>query len=298
MECLVPVYFLATEAPLTLGRMPSSMVLASLGLPTMSAPAHPTGPSPPLLYSESGVTSSPVVDGSTLAPRLAATVPFPPSQGFSLGHGFPLIPQKLVTKIEHFEFFNMAELLPDNVELSRKTEALSVPSTCLPKVPKKRELSHDYKGLLAWVICFCTYAAIAARKQPRKTQQLLAYMATIVREALRFDCKGWIAYDNMFRQQVAKNQETDWSSLVSMFYSLSFLSQRVDSMTCTRCMSPDHVDKDCALNSLEDSPTAPMPQTVQRADGGTRTAVRRRKRDGTPGPSNKQSLVGSLLLLE
>ena len=232
MECLVPVYFLATKAPPTLGWMPSSMILASLGLPTVSGPAPLTGPSPPLLYSESVVSSSPVVDGSTLAPRLAATVPFPPSQGFSLGHGFPLIPQKLVTKIEHFKIFNMAQLLPDNVELSRKTEALSVPLTCLPKVPKKAELSHDYKGLLAWVICFCTYASIAARKQLQKTQQLLAYMAIIV---------------------------------------------RVDSIICTRCMSPDHLDKDYTLNSLEDNPTAPVPQTVQRADGGTCTAVHRRK---------------------
>ena len=156
----------------------------------MSAPAQLTDPSPPLLYSENSLSSPLVVDGSTLTLWLVATVPIPPFQGFFLEHGFPLIPQKLVMKIEHFKFFNMAELLPDDVELARKTETLLVPSTCLPKVSKKRELSHDYKGLLAWVICFCTYAAIAGRKQPLKTQQLLAYMVTIVREALLSNCKG------------------------------------------------------------------------------------------------------------
>ena len=197
------------------------------------------------------VSSAPAEYGPLLHSNVATLSP--QRQGFSLGHGFPLIPPKLVAKIEQFEFFNMAELLPDNVELSRKTEAVSTPSTCLPKVPKKRELSHDYKGLLAWVICFSTYAAIAVRKRPEMTQQLLAYQATIVREALRFDCKGWIGYDNMFRQQVAKSQDTDWSTLVSMFYSLTFLSQRVESVTCTKCMSPDHQDAECALNSLEDS---------------------------------------------
>ena len=102
--------------------------------------------------------------------------------------------------------------------------------------PKKRELSHDHKGLLAWVICFSTYAAIITKKQPEKTQQLLAYQATIVRGALRFDCKGWIGYDNMFRQQVAKS---------------------------TKCMSPDHQDADCALNSLEDSHFSPVAHPLQ-----------------------------------
>ena len=70
----------------------------------------------------------------------SVATPSPQRQGFSLGHGFPLIPPKMVAKIEQFEFFNMAELLPDNIELSRKTEAVSTPSTCLPKVSRKREL--------------------------------------------------------------------------------------------------------------------------------------------------------------
>ena len=42
--------------------------------------------------------------------------------GFSLGHGFPLIPPKLVVKIQKWEYVSMAELLPDNLELTRRSQ--------------------------------------------------------------------------------------------------------------------------------------------------------------------------------
>ena len=39
--------------------------------------------------------------------------------------------------------------------------------------------------------------------------------------------------------------------LHTMFYSLTFLSQHVDTTTCPRCVGPDHGKGDCALASLE-----------------------------------------------
>ena len=36
-----------------------------------------------------------------------------------------------------------------------------------------------------------------------------------------------------------------------MFYSLSFLSQRVEALTCPKCIAPDHSKSKCALSSLE-----------------------------------------------
>ena len=260
--------------------MTNPAILASLGLPAVSTGTVP----PPSLFSGSSST----VVGAMARPSTSSSILCRESPGFSLGHGFPLIPSKLVFKIEQFEFFTMAEILPDNIELSRKTEAVSAPSTCLPKVPKKREFSHDYKGLLAWVICFSTYAA---RKNPERMQQFWAYQATIVREALRFDCQGWIGCNTMFRQQVAKNHETDWSSLVSMFYSLTFLSE---SVTCSKCMSPDHSERNCALNYLEDSCFTQSsqhqpPVSKFRAEVNPRPPSRRRRRDGGPAPPGTQS---------
>ena len=82
--------------------MPYPAILASLGRRWVSARYH-------LFPMFSGSTSS-------AAPRLSASIYHQEPQGFSLGQGFPLIPAKLVSKIERFEYFNMAELLPDNVE--------------------------------------------------------------------------------------------------------------------------------------------------------------------------------------
>ena len=79
-----------------------------------------------------------------------------PSQGFSLGHGFPIIPAKMVNKLQKWEFVNMSELLPDNLELARRSADSRVATSCATvKSPKKRELSEDWRGLIAWSVCLC-----------------------------------------------------------------------------------------------------------------------------------------------
>ena len=113
-----------------------------------------------------------------------------------------------------------------------------------PQKPQRRELSEDWKGLVAWSVCFSTYVAIIAKEHPEKFQQLLAYHAIILIEAFRFRCKGWLSYDKVFREHIEKEPDSNWSMLHPMFYSLSFLSQRVEALTCPRCMAPD-------LSSLE-----------------------------------------------
>ena len=75
--------------------------------------------------------------------------------GFFLGHGFPLIPAKLLSKTQKWEYVNMADLLPDNLELARRSQVEVQPSApCSAKSPKKRELSEDWKGLVAWSVSF------------------------------------------------------------------------------------------------------------------------------------------------
>ena len=140
--------------------------------------------------------------------------------GFSLGHGFPLIPPKLVTKILRWEYVS---ILPDNLELASRAAEAQSSASCSSKAPKKRELSEDWKGLVAWSVCFSTYAAIIAKEHPEKFQQLLAYHATILIEALRFGCKGWLSYDKVFREHIEKEPDSNWSMLHPMLYSLSFL---------------------------------------------------------------------------
>jgi hypothetical protein len=142
------------------------------------------------------------------------------SQGFSLGHGFPLIPAKVVNRIQKWEFINMSELLPDNLELARCSLESRVATSCATKSPKKRELSEDWKGLIAWSVCFNTFAAIMAKKYPAKGQELLSYHSIVLVEAIRFGCKGWLSYDRMFREHVEKEPSSNWSLLHSVLFSL------------------------------------------------------------------------------
>ena len=264
-----------------LGEMPSAGEIASLGLASAGSGEDPLSSSTPTTESDAANGSQ---SQSTAAPSTTPTASgkpasasgSPATSGFSLGHGFPLIPAKLVSKIQKWEFVNLSELLPDNLELARRTshEPRSTSPCATVKSPKKRELYEDWKGLIAWSVCFNTFAAIVAKKHPAKSQELLAYHSTILVEALRFGCRGWMSYDRMFREHVEKEPGSNWSLLHSMFYSLTFLSQRVEASTCPKCMGSDHSKSECALAALE----------PQRDSSHSRPAENARQ----PGPARKR----------
>ena len=52
---------------------------------------------------------------------------------------------------------------------------------------------------MAWSISFSTFVAIIAKEHTEKFRELLAYQATILIEAIRFGCKGWLSYGKLFR---------------------------------------------------------------------------------------------------
>lgn len=99
---------------------------------------------------------------------------------FFLGESFAPIPQKLVQRIQTGEFVDMADLLPDNLELRRRedNDASSSGTT-----GKRR--ARTITNLLTWVQCFATYAAVVGEKYPNRTRDLLAYIRLVVREAQR-----------------------------------------------------------------------------------------------------------------
>ena len=161
-------------------------------------------------------------------------------------------------------------------------------SCATAKSTKKRELCEDWKGLIAWSACFNTFAAIMARKHPAKSRELLAYHSTILVEALRFGCRGWMSYDRMFREHIEKEQGSNWSLLHSMFYSLSFLSQHVEASTCPKCMGSDHSKSECALAALE--PQQDLAHSRQTENARQPGPARKRfRRDPTPQPGTSSS---------
>ena len=276
-----------------LGAMPSSLELSSLGLQV----SHST--ESPLVAASSGAAPSGLGSGTTPSGATSANE-LDKYQPFSLGQGFPLIPAKLVQKIQCWQYISMAELLPDNLELARRSfESPNNTMSCSSRSVRRRELSHDQNGLLAWSVCFSTFAAILGQKYPGKLKELLAYQATVIIEASRFNGRGWLPYDKMFRENVAKHPDTDWSSINPMFYSLTYLNQKVDARTCTKCMGPDHSLQECALNSLDQPQLLTPPLTPsasfqrsqeprfrqQQQSAQTSAPPRKRaKREGTPNP--------------
>ena len=88
----------------------------------------------------------------------------------------------------------------------------------------------------------------------------------------------------MISKHIEKDPSSSWSMLHPMFYSLTFLSQRVEAMTCPRCMGPDHGKAECALASLESQQEY---QRSRSADSGRQSgpARKRFRREGTPQPS-------------
>ena len=111
----------------------------------------------------------------------------------------------------------------------------------LPKLPRRGSCLRIGKDWwLGLSVSESTFVATVSKEHPEKFQGLLAYHATVLIEALRFGCKGWLSYDKIFREHMEKEPNSSWSMLHPMFYSLSFLSQRVEALTCPRCISPDH----------------------------------------------------------
>ena len=235
--------------PPTLGGMPTLQQLMATPLPVSSQAADPAA-SPPGSGAALTPTAGPVAPAGETE---AAKTPKEGKAGaqhtsFVLGEGFPIIPGKLVQKIQKGEFVDMSEMLQDNIQLEKKA-----PGSETSKQHKKRELSEDSNGLLSWVECFVTYSQILLAKHPEKAQDLAAYLALVVREARRFNFRGWLQYDHLLRQHTAKDPAAvEWEKINSALYAITFLSrQRGETQTCTWCMGSDHPTSQCALQKHE-----------------------------------------------
>ena len=115
---------------------------------------------------------------------------------FSLGETLTPIPSKPVKSIYSLDFADMAEFLPNNVELMRREEdtARRGPSSC-----SRRQLKR-MGDLLTRVQCYSTYAATLTEKQRQSIRELLGYLRLIVSKSQKIDGKGWRYYDTTFRK--------------------------------------------------------------------------------------------------
>ena len=242
-------------------------LFAGSGLGVMPTPEEVAGLQLPLAevltgMSEAGATGSVGNDGASAKPAgesskggvaaLEDTLPF------ILSEGLPPIPAKLTAKIRRGEFVDMAELLRDNLEAHRRGSLQDVSSG-----ESSKRSRREIPDVLSWVQCFGTYIVVVTSKHPEKLRQLLAYQTLIVRESRRCGGKGWLAYDAMFRQQVAGNDQADWSKLNSSLYAVSFLAQASGARSCTLCMEADHAEEECVLAPSKREPRPCFGQASQ-----------------------------------
>ena len=139
--------FLLAAGASPLGDMPNAAELASLaslGLPLAPGGEDPLTAVPGSASSASGRDSCKLTSSGATHPTPATgrsgvcSASASPPAGFSLGHSFPLIPQKLFSKIMKWEYVSMAELLPDNLEVARRSEEAQSSASCSSKAPKKK----------------------------------------------------------------------------------------------------------------------------------------------------------------
>ena len=136
----------------------------------------------------------------------------------------------------------MRDLLPDNIALAERLEAL--PSHRTPtSAPETREVG----ALATWVTAFATYIAIVAVAHPGRVRDMLAYMRLVVREAQKFGGTGWLTYDQVFRRN-RPGSDARWDQLDPSLHIAYIASQADTPITpCAICSEVDHSTEDCAL---------------------------------------------------
>ncbi len=194
-------------AGLPLGAMPSPAVLPTTLLPASKG----TGAKGNAESSVNTVPPPSAVNGKEQSKSSKAE-----SEGsgvkasaFTLGEGFAVIPAKVVNRIIRGEFVDMAELLVDNIELDERlpsvwTAASMIDGALKPHTHiRMRDLQEDAQGLFSWVEAVNVFACIVTERFPELVKPLAAYQTLIVKEAHRFNYRGWLQYDQLFCQHSA-----------------------------------------------------------------------------------------------
>ena len=139
----------------------------------------------------------------------------------------------------------MHELLPDNIMLAERLEALPV-SVRTSSIPQR-----EIASVKTWTCSFATYIAIVAEAHPEKVRDMLAYMHLIVREAQKFsEGVGWLTYDSVFRQN-NQGLEARWDKLDPSLHTAYIGGQGTSAAPpCRHCRGVDHSSAGCALSPL------------------------------------------------
>ena len=93
---------------------------------------------------------------------------------FVLSEALPVVPFKLVKRIQRGEFVDMAEILKDNMEVERRRAAQAGEGGQQSQAIN-RGSRREVPDMLSWLHCFSLYAAIVCEAHPEKVKEMWAY---------------------------------------------------------------------------------------------------------------------------
>ena len=128
----------------------------------------------------------------------------------------PEIPDKYVRDIESGEFFELAKLLPKNLNKlnvgsdSSDNVGFTISSAGISLTPRKPQVLTNIEE---WTTAFNTYMIIIAQKFPNRASELLQYMEIIRHAAKAHGGLGWCIYDHKFRHKAAASRTLSWANI-------------------------------------------------------------------------------------
>jgi hypothetical protein len=150
---------------------------------------------------------------------------------------------------------DLLELLPDNIALSEKLEAIPTQASHTIN-PEHREITK----IVTWVSAMATYIIIAAQKHPARVQDMLAYMRLNVREGYKHGGTGLLKYD-IFRKNNTGTSAC-WDHLDPSLLTIVANQGYTPRTPCHHCQELDHAAHECALTLLEHPKTGSIPRGV------------------------------------
>ena len=102
---------------------------------------------------------------------------------------------------------------------------------------------------------------------PSRTQDLLAYLATIVHAARQYKGSGWQTYDTIFRQQAANDSTRKWADVNTSLWTTVFCNASPQDH-CATCLCLDHTQSDCPtlqgskVSDKDNTPTSAQAETT------------------------------------
>ena len=160
----------------------------------MPLASAPTGP-PPLIQSATtqAISTSPIpstVSTSWTAPLLAVPWLWPgnmdiQSQYVAVGPSFPVIPRRLLERMQRWEYINFSQLIPfceeEELDLMQKAKYVLFPEM----EAQLGEGRHQDYSFEQWALCFILYMAAMARKFPE------AILDSVQSSKMQNGVSGW-----------------------------------------------------------------------------------------------------------